>query len=158
MNRTGIRPPQRSTSTPWVLSISQDGQDYRELAQMVDPSWTLVNASTLRAAFDTLARVRVAVVICNSDLWPGSWRDILKHTENWSAPPNLIVASRLADEALWAEALNLGAYDALAKPYDSDEVKRVVSGAWHNWLRRHQGGVVVRPIQEFTLLAAQKSA
>jgi len=36
------------------------------------------------------------------------------------------VTSRLADERLWAEALNLGAYDVLAKPFDSTEAMRVV--------------------------------
>jgi CheY-like chemotaxis protein len=37
-------------------------------------------------------------------------------------PPMLIVTSRLADDYLWAEALNLGAYDVLAKPFDASEV------------------------------------
>ncbi len=158
MNRTGIRPPQRSTSAPWVLSISQNGTDYRDLSPMVDPTWTLVNASTLRSGLDTLARVRVAVVICDTDLWPGSWHDILEHLENWSAPPHLIVSSRLADEALWAEALNLGAYDALAKPFRNDEVRRVLNAAWHNWMRKHHTGVLAKPIPEFALMAAMKTA
>jgi len=42
-------------------------------------------------------------------------------------PPLLIVTSRHADEYLWAEALNLGAYDVVAKPFDSHELSRVVS-------------------------------
>jgi DNA-binding response OmpR family regulator len=41
-------------------------------------------------------------------------------------PPDLIVASRLADEYLWAEVLNLGGYDVLAKPFNAEEVRRVV--------------------------------
>jgi FixJ family two-component response regulator len=43
------------------------------------------------------------------------------------------VTSRLADEYLWAEALNLGAYDVLAKPFDTSEVMRVVASAWRHW-------------------------
>ena len=31
--------------------------------------------------------------------------------------PLVIVASHLADDQLWAEALNLGAHDVLAKPF-----------------------------------------
>ena len=38
--------------------------------------------------------------------------------------------SRLADEALWAEVLNLGGYDLLASPFDPIEVDRVVTLAW----------------------------
>jgi DNA-binding response OmpR family regulator len=53
-----------------------------------------------------------------------------------SNPPFLIVTSRTADERLWAEALNLGAYDVLAKPYNQAEVIRVVSLAWLLWKER----------------------
>jgi DNA-binding response OmpR family regulator len=48
-------------------------------------------------------------------------------------PPPLIVTSRLADERLWVEALNLGAFDVLAKPFDSTEAMRVVGAAWRAW-------------------------
>lgn len=52
---------------------------------------------------------------------------ILRHAQAQSQPPKLIVASRLADERLWAEVLNLGGYDLLVKPFVADEVQRVVS-------------------------------
>jgi DNA-binding response OmpR family regulator len=51
-------------------------------------------------------------------------------------PPLLILSSRLPDERIWSEALNLGAYDILAKPYDPAEVIRIVSLAWQHWLDR----------------------
>src|ERR1019366_5350356 len=41
--------------------------------------------------------------------------------------------SRLADERLWAEVLNLGWYDVLATPFDADEVYRVMSYAVDSW-------------------------
>ena len=47
-----------------------------------------------------------------------------------SIPPQLIVADRLADDALWAEVLNLGGYDLLMTPFEPEEVLRVVSMAW----------------------------
>jgi len=43
------------------------------------------------------------------------------------------VSSRLADERLWAEALNMGAWDVLAKPFDKMEVIRSVQSAWRRW-------------------------
>ena len=52
-------------------------------------------------------------------------------------PPLFIVTSRLADERLWAEALNLGAWDVLAKPFEADEVIRIVSIAGQHWQDRH---------------------
>jgi hypothetical protein len=44
-------------------------------------------------------------------------------------PPELIVADRLADSALWAEVMNLGSYDLLITPFEAAEVLRVVSMA-----------------------------
>jgi DNA-binding response OmpR family regulator len=64
-------------------------------------------------------------------------------------PPFLIVTSRLADERLWAEVLNLGAYDVLAKPFESKEVVRIVSLAWLHWKDRYE-----LPVNPQTLMAA----
>jgi DNA-binding response OmpR family regulator len=61
---------------------------------------------------------------------------MLEHISRLPDAPLLIVTSRLADERLWAEALNLGAYDVLAKPFDTAEVVRVVSLAWQHWHTR----------------------
>jgi DNA-binding response OmpR family regulator len=41
----------------------------------------------------------------------------------------LVVTSRMADEALWAEVLNMGGYDVLAQPLDTEEVTRVIGAA-----------------------------
>ncbi len=61
---------------------------------------------------------------------------MLEHLSTLPDTPLLIVTSRLADDSLWAEALNLGAYDVLAKPFDATEVARVVSMAWQHWHTR----------------------
>jgi DNA-binding response OmpR family regulator len=61
---------------------------------------------------------------------------MLDHAGCLPNPPLLIVTSRLADERLWAEALNLGAYDVLAKPFDKREVIRTVTAAWLHWANR----------------------
>jgi FixJ family two-component response regulator len=63
---------------------------------------------------------------------------MLEHISLLPDPPLLIVTSRLADARLWAEALNLGAYDVLAKPFDATQVIRIVGLAWQHWLERHK--------------------
>ncbi|MCL5744434.1 MAG: hypothetical protein M1541_11000 [Acidobacteria bacterium] len=40
-----------------------------------------------------------------------------------------IVTSRLADDALWAEVLNVDGYDLLLKPFRGEEVVRMVNAA-----------------------------
>ncbi|MBZ5724693.1 MAG: response regulator [Acidobacteriia bacterium] len=73
------------------------------------------------------------VIVCERDLPDGSWKDVLKIAGGLTNPPPVIVTSRLADDYLWAEVLNLGGYDVLAKPLDNREVRRTVSLAWDHW-------------------------
>jgi DNA-binding NtrC family response regulator len=105
--------------------------------------WQLSACPTLASARAALRKVRVPVVVCESDLQPGTWKEVLEELHTLPDPPLLIVTSRFADERLWAEALNLGAYDVLAQPFDGMEVTRIVSMAWLRWKDRHaiRGGV-----------------
>ena len=41
----------------------------------------------------------------------------------------VIVTDKQADTRLWAEVLNLGAYDLLTQPYYEPEVRRILSNA-----------------------------
>jgi DNA-binding NtrC family response regulator len=100
--------------------------------------WRLVASSTLTRALTQLREQRIPLVVCERDLAPGSWIDVLDQIERLPDPPFLIVTSRMADERFWAEALNRGAYDVLAKPFDRTEVARVVSLAWLHWKVRHE--------------------
>jgi DNA-binding response OmpR family regulator len=127
-----------------ILSVSPFSEDHATLEQIVregapdggaDSTWRLCRASTLSAAIGILNRLSCPVIICERDLPPDSWKDLLEYTQRLANPPSVIVSSRLADEWLWAEALNLGAYDVLAKPFDRTEIVRVVSLAGLRWWR-----------------------
>ncbi|MBI4907841.1 MAG: hypothetical protein HY820_29725 [Acidobacteria bacterium] len=90
--------------------------------------------STLEAEA-ALANVPVAVVIVDGDKTALWWRELL---ERISAPeaapaPKFIVVSRLADDRMWAEVINLCGYDLLPKPLDADEVEHVVGAALSEW-------------------------
>ena len=73
------------------------------------------------------------IVVCERDLADCDWKDVLEIALSLPNPPPVIVTSRLADEYLWAEVLNLGGYDVLAKPLDKQEVSRVLNLAWGHW-------------------------
>jgi hypothetical protein len=75
----------------------------------------------------------VPVIVCECDFRGGNWKLLLDKVRMLPRPPRLIVASRFADERLWAEVLNLGGHDVLATPFDADEVHRVVSYAVDSW-------------------------
>ena len=84
-----------------------------------------------RSHFVQLAiETRPHVVICERHLQDGDWRDVLTVLTSFQNLWPLVVTSRLADEYLWAEVLNLGGYDVLAKPLDVSEVCWTVNRAW----------------------------
>ena len=76
-----------------------------------------------------LADSSISVVICETLLPDGSWKDLLACMGRVRASSVLVVTSKVADESLWAEVLNLGGYDVLAQPFDREEVTRVVRSA-----------------------------
>ncbi len=76
------------------------------------------------------------VVLCERDLADCDWKDVLEVAASLPDPPPLIVTSRVADECLWAEVLNLGGFDVLAKPLDKQEVRIVLTFAWEHWANR----------------------
>jgi DNA-binding NtrC family response regulator len=94
-------------------------------------------AATLDDVAVAVSQKGIGVVLCENQLSCGcSWRDVLAQLQDLPLPPALIVADRLADEALWAEVLNLGGYDLLVKPFDPTEVARVVELALLWWESR----------------------
>jgi DNA-binding NtrC family response regulator len=122
------------TGTLSVLSVSPLDADHFSLQTISrDSTWILYKARELVSALVLLQQHDIAVILCERDLLPGSYIDLLEHINALPNAPSLIVASRLADERLWAEALNLGAWDVLAKPFDRNEVVRSVKSAWQHW-------------------------
>jgi DNA-binding response OmpR family regulator len=127
------------TGTLTVLSVSPIEEDHRCLQEIIGHSnWSFLKADRVPPAIAFLEQHQISVVLCESDFGPKAWIDILDNTTHQRKPPCLIVTSRLADERLWAEALNLGAWDVLAKPFDRSEVLHSVAVAgvhWHNQLQ-----------------------
>jgi|SwirhirootsSR2_FD_contig_91_414037_length_3438_multi_3_in_0_out_0_5 DNA-binding response OmpR family regulator len=124
--RSEISKPERS---PEILLISPAREDHETLGRILCDLHPIGGAASCREAVAFLCRYRVPVIFCERDLPDGTWRDILSYTAELTNPPALIVTSRLADEYLWAEALNMGAYDVLAKPFHEREVRYALTGA-----------------------------
>ena len=127
-----------------VLSISPMEEDHfllRDILNLLDGSldahrtFLMKSCATRASGLAALTKRQFEVVVCERDLTPGSWKDVLDQVTILPDPPSFIVTSRLADERLWAEALNLGAYNVLIKPFDRTEAMRVVGAAWQAWGR-----------------------
>ncbi len=117
-----------------ILIISPHADDQASLRKIFRASpWHCRWAST---AGDGLLALRssphgIPVVICEHNLPDGDWKCLLPEMVDVPSRPRLIVSSRLADEWLWAEVLNLGAFDLLVgSPFEPEEVLRVTESAW----------------------------
>ena len=95
--------------------------------------WQVHRKPSVEAAVQALGRESIPVVLCDGDRAPSAWKELLERFRALPRPPLQIVTSRLANDRLWAEALNLGAWDVLAKPFERREVVRSVKGAWQHW-------------------------
>src|SRR5271165_1029470 len=116
----------RNHRTPLLL-VSPAIDDRLSLERLLNASepgaypysrWSVVHHATPERIVIALKESRIPIVICDDDVSRGFWRQLVEELAQLPEPPLLIVTSRLADERLWAEALNLGAWDVLAKPLD----------------------------------------
>src|SRR3954463_14616413 len=95
----------RRTESITILSVSPHEQDHSPVKGLFGNSrWTVLTASNISTARALLQEHDTSVVVCECELMPGTWIDVLDHIRALSNPPVLIVTSRLADDRLWAEA------------------------------------------------------
>lgn len=136
MNPRARHPVHSPNEPASVLLASSDADDHRVLPQILSHiNWRWHTSGGCQEALALLNDRVITVLLCERDQTDGCWRDLLEGIATLAAPPSLIVCSRLADDHLWAEVLNLGGYDVLVKPFDQQEVLRVAFLAWCNWQR-----------------------
>ena len=110
-----------------ILSVSEFKEDHINLRRLLAKAdWEMWEAYCCREAIAAIGEHIPDAVLCEARLPDGDWRDLLNDLSRKADPPCLIVTSRLADQHLWAEVLNLGGYDVLAKPFVAEEVCRTV--------------------------------
>lgn len=114
-----------------VLAVSSCEQDLTSLQLIVhSEGWKLHCAHTFAEAV-AFVHEHPAVVVISEPVFPdGDWKQLLSRLIAKGHPSALVVFSHLADEGLWGEVLRLGGYDVLLKPFDKDEVIRVIELAW----------------------------
>lgn len=147
--RSGSLPEPRASHPPGtvrVLSLSPSendhavlGRTFRNSSLTLYPNCrvTLQPSPTLASTLALLRTHRIPIVLCDHDAYPDAWREILRACKLLPAPPCVIVTSRLAEDRLWMELLNEGAFDLLSKPFDPSDVMRIIHSAWVHWQNRY---------------------
>ena len=136
----------RRVNPVMVLSLTPHEEDHRALAGILEDSqspwcpearWRVTRCDSVNSAMSLLRSSPIPVVLCDGEPGGATWKALLEELETLARKPLLIVTSRSADNYLWAEALNLGARDVLAKPFEASEVTRILSLAWLRWKNLH---------------------
>lgn len=102
------------------------------------PSLALSSATGVVGALAVLRDRPIPVVIVERALPCGDWRDLFAALQVLPHHPRLVVTSRLADEYVWVEVLNLGGHDVLAKPFRAAEVRWVLESGWRIWANNNK--------------------
>jgi two-component system response regulator AtoC len=123
-----------SQTSATVLIASPFHEDCEALRRIFDASgerhWRIRFARTCPEAWMALHQENVDVLLAECDFPDGlGWKHLLDEVQSMGGFQPVIVTSRLADDCLWAEVLNLGAYDLLMKPFDGEETVRVLAMA-----------------------------
>jgi DNA-binding response OmpR family regulator len=131
-----------------ALAVNLPERDLRSLRAIFERhGWRLLEAASSREALAWFAEYAIPVVICERELPDGDWRTLLNALDTLYCPPKLIVSSRLADDRLWAEVLNLGGYDVLPTPFEANELGRVLRVACLAWQRDWEGFRTGAPVE-----------
>jgi DNA-binding response OmpR family regulator len=132
-----------SDRTTRVLSVSSVDEDHADLLDIVEETPFRVTVSRdCRDAANQLDEQQFGIVVCECHLPDGAWTDVLRQISRRPEQPLLIVSSRLADDFLWAEVLNLGGFDLLIKPFSRQEVRHVLTTALTHLQNHCAGGPV----------------
>jgi DNA-binding response OmpR family regulator len=119
------------TTVVGILHVTPVEADCSHLRSILrHPNWQLHRIRCCRDARALIHSRLIAIVLCEAILPDGDWKHMLEETRSAPGAPRLIVSSRLADERLWAEVLNLGGWDVLATPFETGEVVRVLFSAY----------------------------
>jgi DNA-binding NtrC family response regulator len=72
------------------------------------------------------------LVFTDTHMPDGTWADVLAIAEKASLPVNVIVVARVVDTRFYVEAIETGAFDFLAPPFNATDLAYVVRTALDN--------------------------
>ena len=110
-----------------ILPAMEDAEQLRQIAGGLGWSVSIVN--TPAEAMARLQTEQVTAAICDQDLGEEDWRAVMYRIATLPRSPCVLLASRVMDQYLWNEVILNRGYDVVSKPFQSDELRRVVAFA-----------------------------
>lgn len=113
------------------ILIVDDEKNYRVvLSQLLEGAgYQVSSADNPFAAIELLSRENVSLIISDLKMPRMSGIDFLRHVHNEISPLPFIIVTAFATVKTALEAMKIGAYDYLLKPFDNEEILLVVEKA-----------------------------
>jgi DNA-binding NtrC family response regulator len=86
-------------------------------------------STTLEDAKGRLQATRSQILLTDVTFEKGSWEDALRMAGRLPLRTVVVLAAHVADERLWLDALERGAYDLIFKPFHAEETRRILENA-----------------------------
>ncbi|MCC6587008.1 MAG: response regulator [Bryobacterales bacterium] len=110
-----------------VLGVSGSVQVRRAInLALTQAGWSCRQVDNCTEALKTIEATGARVVVTDTNLSDGTWRDLVDAARQQPDPPAVVVTSPHADEALWTDVIEHGAFDLVRVPGESTEFLRVV--------------------------------
>jgi len=123
---------------PQVLLVHHNSDTLRDLQQVLERQGVHVAQGVSCADAKRLlgGNSPFPIVFSEAQLPDGTWADILALAEKAARPINVIVVARLVDTRFYVEAIEAGAFDFIAPPFNSTDIRYVVRTALDNVIAR----------------------
>ena len=131
-----------------LVAITQNPDDAETLRQIASRcGWRISIVDSSGAAIVSLNDQPTPLVICDRDLSGEAWRDVLAKIAALPRAVCVLLASSVVDDYLWNDVIRHHGYDVVAKPFQTDELHRLVTFAWswRGWAHRHYAENLRKP-------------
>lgn len=122
-----------------VLVASSDVEERRNLVRIFEGlSLNVISCNGLSQANEVLSNQPVDLVFCDDSLSDGSYRDLLSTRKPREKAPRIVVTSRTWEWEEYLEAMRLGAFDVVRRPWHPTDVEMVVITAMREDLQTRE--------------------
>ena len=113
-----------------ALIISGDTEGASVLATFLRAcGMKAIPCESVQECRDALESGDVALVFCDPCVKDGDYREVMRLSAASQVHPPVVVTSRLDDTSQYLEAMRLGAFDFMARPFRRSEIEWIVQNA-----------------------------
>lgn len=113
-----------------ILLIADDEQTaLQSMTRALKKSYTILEATDGQETWDTIQTEQPDLVLLDLNMPKLGGFQVLEKSQSLEQPPLVIMITAYGSERVAVDALKAGAYDYIAKPYELDELRKVLENA-----------------------------